>query len=96
MLRHEPQQDGAQHGRRAADDPHGVVAAEGTAVSVTEAFGFASAMPKTAEATAPPTVLTEFVSPVATPVWSNGAADAAAAGKAATSARRRGCLRPEA
>ena len=43
-------------------------------------------MPKTHDAIAPPTVFTEFVSPVATPVWWAGAAAAAAAGSAATSA----------
>ena len=46
----------------------------------------ASAMPNTQDATAPPTVFTELVSPVATPVCSAGAAAAAAAGSAATSA----------
>lgn len=43
-------------------------------------------MPNTHDAIAPPSVLTELVSPVATPVWLAGAAAAAADGSAATSA----------
>ena len=46
----------------------------------------ASAMPKAQEAIAPPTVFTEFVSPVATPVCVGGAAAAAVAGSAPTRA----------
>ena len=45
-----------------------------------------SAIPNAHEAIAPPTVFTEFVRPVATPVWVCGAAEAAAAGSAATRA----------
>ena len=43
-------------------------------------------MPNTHDAIAPPTVFTELVRPVATPVCVGGAADAAAAGSAATRA----------
>ena len=71
----------------AQDRPHDEVAGErrralvGSSIEPVDA----SAMAKTAEAMAPPTVFVALVMPVAKPVRSGGAAAAAAAGRAATS-----------